>query len=83
VADAQLRLHVSDDAKRAADKCPRLFGCLAGANGDLCKVSSCVDGAMVFVTCEHEGPCPYKHDVWERTLCTCPVRREIYKRYKL
>ncbi|MHC4217054.1 MAG: hypothetical protein ACYSU7_01230 [Planctomycetota bacterium] len=83
MSSAQLKLYVSNDARQATRKCPRHLGCLTERNGDLCKVSCCVDGAMLFVTCEHEGPCPYKHDVWERVLCTCPVRREVYNRYKI
>jgi hypothetical protein len=83
VSTAQRKLLVSNNVRQATRDCPREFGCLVERNGDLCKVSCCVDGAMVFVTCEHEGPCPYKHEVWERVLCACPVRREIYNRYRV
>jgi hypothetical protein len=75
-------LYVSNEARQACTECPRGFSCLE-ENGDLCRISCCVDGALHFITCAHEGPCPYKHAVWERLICNCPVRREIYSKYKI
>jgi hypothetical protein len=75
--------HVSKAATEACTRCPRAHACLQESEEDLCSVSGCVDGAMHFVVCAHEGPCPYRQTVWERPLCSCPVRREIYNRYKV
>jgi hypothetical protein len=75
-------LYVSNKAKQAGTECPRDFSCLQDS-GDLCKISCCVDGALHFITCGREGNCPYKRPAWGRFLCTCPVRKEIYKRYKI
>ncbi len=75
--------HVSKEAVQACVKCPRGLSCLEESDRDLCRVASCVDGAMHFITCAHDGPCPYKQPVWERLLCNCPVRREIYNKYKV
>ncbi|MHC4127292.1 MAG: hypothetical protein ACYSUA_03830 [Planctomycetota bacterium] len=75
--------YVSDAATQACVKCPRGHSCLQKGEGGLCRVSSCVDGAMHFIACAHDGPCPYKQPVWERLVCSCPVRREIYNKYKV
>jgi hypothetical protein len=66
----------------ACTECPRGHACLHESRQELCRVSGCVDGAMHFVVCVHEGPCPYKHSVWDRILCNCPIRREIHNKYK-
>jgi hypothetical protein len=76
-------LNVSNEVRQACKECPRGQACLDDDTGYLCPVSCCVDGALYFITCKHEGPCPYKHALWERLVCDCPIRREIYHKYKV
>jgi hypothetical protein len=75
--------HVSKEATEACTECPRDQACLQKDRAELCRVSCSVDGAWHFVVCAHEGPCPYKQKLWDRVLCGCPVRREIFRRYKV
>ena len=75
--------NVSDAATQACTECSHGQSCLQEGTESLCKVSSCVDGAVHFIACAHDGPCPYKQPVWDRFRCNCPVRREIYNKYKV
>ncbi|MHC4768852.1 MAG: hypothetical protein ACYTEI_09100 [Planctomycetota bacterium] len=76
-------LNVSNEVRQACRECPRGFSCLDEGSGHLCQVSCCVDGTLHFIICEHDGPCPYKHPLWDRFVCDCPVRREIYHKYRV
>jgi hypothetical protein len=75
-------LYVSDEARRACTQCPKGLSCL-DESGEFCPISCRVDGSLFFVICAHDGPCPYKHEMWERPVCLCPVRREIFSKYRI
>jgi hypothetical protein len=38
-------------------------------------------GKIHFVKCLHDEPCAYKDTLDGFTVCTCPVRKEIFNRY--
>ena len=74
---------ISEDAKRAAKKCKKDFICLNRNPADICKVICCINDEELYVKCGAELDCPYilKHN--DRDLCMCPVRSEIYSKYRL
>lgn len=73
--------NVSRAAIEACTECPRDHACLHEDGDKLCRISGCVDGAVYFITCADENPCPYKRPAWGRVYCNCPIRREIYHKY--
>jgi hypothetical protein len=47
---------------------------------NLCKVKLCIAGQAHFLKCD-DRKCKFKSFFQDETLCTCPVRQEIYNLY--
>jgi hypothetical protein len=75
-------LKVSKEIEEATTDCTKGFTCLAGDGTDLCKVTSSVNDEIHFVICLNEEDCTYKRSSGGRLNCGCPVRREIFNKYK-
>ncbi len=68
---------------QAATNCKKKFSCLAGTKSDVCQVLSCYDDDIHFILCADNQYCSYQKKVSERVYCDCPVRKEIYDKYKI
>jgi hypothetical protein len=73
---------VDEKIKEAATKCENGHACLECEEHELCAVQHFVMHELLFVECLHTASCPYKEKVSKITICTCPVRKEIYRRYR-
>ena len=62
-------------------ECEKAFACLNDQE-DLCKVTYCVSGKVHFLEC-NERKCKFKTQFGDGNFCTCPVRIEIYNKYKV
>ncbi len=83
VADEKKRIEVSSEVRDAADRCAKKFACLTG-DANLCKVEHRVSDEVLFVACLQSGYCSYQRRFgFTGFLCTCPVRKEIYAKYRL
>ncbi|HCE43880.1 MAG TPA: hypothetical protein DET40_10065 [Lentisphaeria bacterium] len=78
-----MEINISDEAMKAASKCPNGLSCLEDQGGNLCKVASCIAGEFIFITGENNKPCPYRHVSETMNICLCPVRRELYIKYRI
>lgn len=74
---------VSDEAKQASTECKHGFSCLEGNQKAPCEMEECVDRTIHFVRYLNEGVCPYQQAFGNGWACTCPVRKELYNRYKV
>lgn len=63
--------------------CDRARSCLSGNEACLCRVEQLLDDVILFVTPPPEMNCTHKMRYRDTHLCTSPVRREIYKRYRI
>ena len=77
-----MHISVSDEARRAATKCEKVFSCLEGGRNDLCEVESCIDGKVHFLKCLNDSYCSYQQSFGYGVLCSCPVRMEIFNKFK-
>jgi hypothetical protein len=77
-------IRIDDDVIEQATKCGRVFSCLSGDVENLCKVSYVLyvigDGPCL-LQCMTQPPCEYGMALGNRWMCTCPVRKEIYRQY--
>jgi len=64
-----------------ATACEKSFECLANPDY-LCKVTTCINGEVHFLWCS-EKECKFKISFGDDCFCSCPVRKEIYNRYKV
>jgi hypothetical protein len=74
---------VSEEIRLSASGCTKGQTCLSGGSDGLCQVVFCVNCKLLGILCREETFCTYKHVMEDRTCCTCPVRLEIYTKYKL
>ncbi|VVB86680.1 Uncharacterised protein [uncultured archaeon] len=75
-------IKVSEDALKKT-KCKKDFSCLSGERTDLCMVEYCVNGEIHFLRCMYNSRCGYQIPFGYSSVCTCPVRKELYNRYKI
>ena len=78
-----INLFVSGPCISAAVDCPKDCSCLNGGDKDLCRVISTINDEILYVVCLNGESCPYKGRDRERAYCSCPVRKEIYNKYKI
>ena len=83
-----MALQVSDECRKKTTKCPSNFLCLSDKENPMCskeKPLCTVDiplESMLFVKYK-QNDCAYMEEYGAGYLCTCPVRFEIYNRYKM
>ena len=78
-----MELFVNDDIKQSVKFCSNHHACLNGQNKNICDVISTLNSYECYVNCKINRDCSYKHTLNERILCTCPIRIEIYSKYKV
>ena len=74
---------ISEDALKNTTRCEKEFSCLSGDSECLCKVEYCVDDSVLFVGGRVNSTCRYQMSFGDRIICSCPIRKEIYKRWKI
>ncbi len=75
-----MKYEIDDAIVNAATHCKNNHACLEAGNL-LCPVEHCLMHRIHYVKCLHEDPCPYKGTLDNATICTCPVRKEIFNLY--
>jgi hypothetical protein len=73
---------IGDETRQCTMRCKKGFACLAGER-ELCAVEHCVDGVVHFIRCKNSVPCSYQLNFGDGVVCLCPIRKELYNRYKL
>lgn len=76
---SKLPKHICDKAT----SCNKRLVCLEKDSADLCKVVDCVNGDVHFIACSSNTECAYRLSFGDAVACTCPVRMELYNRYKI
>lgn len=79
-----LTLDIDKDTKDRATECEKNFACLSNKDHTLCAVERYVHDDVIFIKCLDTKHCAYKmpfgFSLW---MCTCPIRKEFFKRYKI
>lgn len=65
----------------AATKCIFDYACLNENGHEICKVKDCINNKLLFVD-KSECTCSYSMHFGSEFVCNCPVRKEIYFKYK-
>lgn len=74
---------VSEETRHETIQCDKSFSCLKNDGKDLCKVRLGGNGPAHFVKCPEDNHCSYRLSYGGAYLCICPVRNEIYNKYKV
>jgi hypothetical protein len=73
---------IDDTVREKTKKCERNFKCLSGDTFSLCKVDDSGKVATVKIKTKPDQSCPYCLSLNAFKYCLCPMRNEIYKKYK-
>ena len=76
-----MNIKIDDNIIKKTAKCQKNFSCLSGET-TLCKVEESM-GEVIFIKCMNNNPCEYRVNFGYSQICNCPVRKELYKRYKI
>jgi hypothetical protein len=76
-------IEIDEDIKESTTKCEKNHACLLDRNHKLCPIVSTVGMKMLCIDCTSGRRCSYRVRYGiSAFLCTCPIRNEIYKKYK-
>jgi hypothetical protein len=78
---SKMVIKIDEDILKTASMCKKNLSCLSGS--DICKVEFCVDGKIHFIKCMNLEPCHYRMPFGYSFVCRCPVRKELFNRYKI
>jgi len=76
-------IKVSDRVREAAEKCKKGFACLKKGKDDICAVADCVNDQILFVKCLNDKYCSYQQPFGNEFICNCPVRKELFDKYRI
>jgi hypothetical protein len=75
---------VSQESKEKATECPFNFQCQQNNTRLMCTVEKEINNYGVFVkSCSREEFCSYRLPYGFTQICLCPVRLEIFKKYRV
>lgn len=81
--ECSMKFDIHPETVRKADKCVHDKCCLSGSCHTNCNITRSVNDSVFFVDGPESLYCPYQMSFGNSFICTCPVRQEIYKKYKV
>jgi hypothetical protein len=81
--EKKMDFEINEEIKKNTTKCNKDFICFSKSRTDLCKVEYNVDNKIHFVNCKSSEPCNYRISFGYSFVCQCPVRKELFNRYKI
>ena len=77
-----MKYKVNAETLERTVKCKYDFSCLHGKKECLCDVNKSIDDRLILVDPQSNEFCNYLLSFGKSYICNCPVRTEIYKKYK-
>lgn len=74
-------LEIDREIIQKTTDCKNNFDCLTNYFHNFCKVESTIGGKVHFVKCLNGHNCDDKLCFAQEHTCTCPTRKEIFKKY--
>ena len=85
-----MKFQISEEIKNKTTECPSDFQCLKDNEKPMCTVDTPMckgdyvfEKSGLFIKPNTKNGCPYRMPYRTSSLCLCPVRLEIYKKYNL
>lgn len=74
---------IENSVLEKAANCQERFSCLSGVRRNCCKVLGAVNGVVHFIDCQGDDTaCSYRTSFSNWYICECPVRKELFTRYR-
>lgn len=77
-----MNFQIPEEIVKETTKCNKELKCLTGEAILHCNILYQAKDEDIFYQCLEKGDCAYLEPFKETTICTCPIRKEIYQRYK-
>jgi len=77
-----MKISISDRIKESAIRCKKKLACLKKTDC-LCQAQDCVNDSVLFVESRYNASCPYQQMFGNEFICNCPVRKELYDKYRV
>lgn len=77
-----MKIRVDDNIIKETTKCRKIFSCLSG-EAPSCSVELSIENKIHFIKCVSNESCSYRVPFGYSHVCNCPVRKELYNRYKI
>jgi hypothetical protein len=80
-----MSFEIDEDVKNNTTECEKDCVCISDKDYHLCKVvRSTNKDKIIFIECLEKNPCNYKMQFGLSSLiCNCPIRKEIFRKYKI
>ena len=79
----ELVIKIDESIIKTAVECEKDCVCLSSTSHNLCAVTHSVHDKIVFIECMNNEQCIYRNSFgFNSYICHCPVRNEIYRKYK-
>lgn len=76
------KIKIKNKTIKSTTKCHQNFACLE--NPDIvCEVENCIQDGVCFIKHDESTNCNYKFPFGDSYFCTCPIRIEIYNKYRM
>ena len=78
-----MKYKIADKIQKSAIYCTKGLNCLVDDTHRLCPVTKCIEGRTHYIKCLDNNECPYRISIDGLYYkCSCPVRMEIYNKYR-
>ena len=86
--EEEKKFQISESVLRATKYCSNDHLCLKTTSEQLCEIELYFEGVEQIYKCKYKGFCNYKLTCFNvdggcDTLCNCPTRIELYKKYNI
>ncbi|TNF52770.1 hypothetical protein EP227_06875 [bacterium] len=79
----EMETKIEDYILKATNKCKNNFSCLDGKKNCMCKIIHSNNYHTVQIDGKPVNACNYILSMGSKMYCLCPVRNELYNRYKI
>jgi hypothetical protein len=76
-------MEILEETIQKTIKCEKNFYCLSCKPEELCKVIINLNPQLSIVQCGEDVPCLFFESYGKTKICKCPIRNELYNRYKV
>ncbi len=80
-----MNFDIDENILKETTQCEYDFSCLTGGKGCFCEVEDYVEDKVLFVEFKvlPGRKCHYMFPFGSSFMCTCPTRKEIYRKYSI
>lgn len=75
-----MKIIINKNILKKCKECKKKL-CLKSQN-DICEIRVCISKTIYFINSKEKPDCYYVRDFGGAYYCTCPVRMEIYNKYR-